>query len=189
MKKEITKEEVNEMDVDAFKGTIYLADDKKGAAKAIKMLKGETVLGFDTETRPSFRKGEKYDPSLMQLATKEVVVLFRLHSTGLPKGLVKILENPDIIKAGIAIGRDLEELRELRDFNPDGFVDLNDYAPEKGFKSVGVRRLAALVLGFRVSKRQQTSNWEADQLKPQQLEYAATDAWVCREIYEKIKNL
>jgi ribonuclease D len=189
MKKEITKEEVNDMDMDAFKGTIYVADDKKGAAKAIKMLKGETVLGFDTETRPSFRKGEKYDPSLMQLATEDVVVLFRLHSTGLPKGLVKILENPDVIKAGIAIDRDLEELQELREFNPAGFIDLNSFAPEKGFKSVGVRRLAALVLGFRVSKRQQTSNWEAEQLKPQQLEYAATDAWVCREIYEKIKVL
>ena len=189
MKKSITKEEVNGMDVDAYKGTIYLADDKKGASKAIQMLKGEKVLGFDTETRPSFRKGEKYDPSLMQLATSDAVVLFRLHNTGLPKGLVKILESPDITKVGIAIDRDLDELKELREFTPEGFVDLNTLAPEKGFTSVGVRRLAALVLGFRVSKRQQTSNWEAEQLKPQQLEYAATDAWVCREIYQKIINL
>lgn len=189
MKKSITKEEVNKMDIGAYTGTIYLADDPEGVKKAVKMLEGEEILGFDTETRPSFKKGEKYDPSLLQLATSEAVVLFRLHATKLPSSLIRILESEKITKVGIAISRDLEELKELEPFEPKGFVDLNTFAPKKGFESIGVRRLAAMVLGFRISKRQQTSNWEADKLKPAQLEYAATDAWASREIYLKLKDL
>lgn len=188
MKKSITKEEVNDLKIGAFKGTIYLAEDAEGADKALQILEGETVLGFDTETKPSFRKGESYTPSLLQLATANTAVLFRLHHTGIPPGLRKIFESDKIIKAGIALQRDVQELQEIAPFEPGGFIDLNTLAPEKGYENVGVRRLAAMVLGIRISKRQQTSNWEADKLKPAQMEYAATDAWVCREVYLRIQR-
>ena len=189
MKRAITKDEVNELEVGAYQGTIYVADDKKSANKAIALLQNESLLGFDTETRPSFKKGEQYTPSLLQLAAADFAVLFRIHKTGLPAGLLKIFHSEKIVKVGIAIGRDLKELKDITSFEENGFVDLNTMAPQKGFENIGVRRLAAMVLGIRISKRQQTSNWEADQLKPAQIEYAATDAWVCREIYLRIKNM
>ena len=189
MKRAITKDEVNNLKIGAYQGTIYVADDKKSAGKAIAMLQNEKLLGFDTETRPSFKKGEQYKPSLLQLSAEDFAVLFRLHKTGLPKGLLNIFESKEIVKVGIAIDRDLRELKEMAPFDENGFIDLNSLAPQKGFENVGVRRLAAMVLGIRISKRQQTSNWEAEQLKPAQIEYAATDAWVCREIYLKIKDM
>jgi ribonuclease D len=189
MKRAITKDEVNELEVGAYQGTIYVADDEKSAKEAIAMLQNESLLGFDTETRPSFKKGEQYTPSLLQFAASDFAVLFRIHETGLPDGLLRIFQSEKIIKIGIAIDRDLKELKDIASFEESGFIDLNTMAPQKGFENVGVRRLAAMVLGIRISKRQQTSNWEADQLKPAQIEYAATDAWVCREIYLKIKDL
>lgn len=189
MKQAITKDEVNELEVGAYQGTIFVADDKKSAEEAIGMLQNETLLGFDTETRPSFKKGEQYTPSLLQLAAADFAVLFRIHRTGLPEGLLRIFRSEKIVKVGIAIDRDLKELKDIASFEENGFVDLNTMAPQKGFENIGVRRLAAMVLGIRISKRQQTSNWEADQLKPAQIEYAATDAWVCREIYLRIKDM
>lgn len=189
MKRSITKEEVNQLDKDNFKGTIYVIDDIPGLRKGLKLLTNEKLIGFDTETRPSFTKGVKYDPSLIQIASKEVVLLIRIKNIKIPNALKKFLADPEITKVGIALDRDLKELQDVSYFEPAGFLDLNTYAPSKGFESIGVRKLAALVLGFRVSKRQQTSNWDADILKQAQLEYAATDAWVCREIYLKIKDL
>ncbi|MDZ7777232.1 MAG: 3'-5' exonuclease [Bacteroidales bacterium] len=189
MKKSITKEEVNNLDIGAFKGTIYVVEDEAGVDKAMELLNGESVLGFDTETKPSFKRGEQYTPSLLQLAGADFAVLFRLHATGLPDKLIALLESQKVLKVGIAIGRDLEELQEITPFEPGGFTDLNTLAPEKGYENVGVRRLSAMVLGIRISKRQQTSNWEAENLKPAQLEYAATDAWVCRQIFLKINSI
>lgn len=190
MKYEISKEEVNELHRGGFDGEIVVIEDPEAAAREAKqLLDQETLLGFDTETRPTFTKGEKGNqPALLQLARPGKVYLFRLNKTGLLDPLAEILANESIIKAGIAIGRDIEELQELKPFKPAGFVDLNSYAQQKGFESVGVRNLTAMLLGFRVSKRQQTSNWEAEELKPAQIRYAATDAWVCREIYMKLVN-
>ncbi|MCF8233020.1 MAG: 3'-5' exonuclease domain-containing protein 2 [Bacteroidales bacterium] len=190
MGREITKEEVNQLKRDGFNGEIVVVEEQKDAADICReVLIEEDLLGFDTETRPAFTKGEKHQPALIQIACAETVYLFRINKTGLIQPITDILGNEDIIKAGIAIGRDLEELQELRYFEPAGFVDLNKMATQKGFQSIGVRNLTAMLLGFRVSKRQQTSNWETEVLKPAQARYAATDAWVCREIYLKLMNL
>ncbi|MCF8308574.1 MAG: 3'-5' exonuclease domain-containing protein 2 [Bacteroidales bacterium] len=187
MKREIKKEEVNRLKKDGFNGEIVVVEEEKEAADIChQFLSKESLLGFDTETRPAFKKGEKYQAALIQIACAETVYLFRINKMGLTQPIADILGDENIIKAGIAIGRDLEELQELKDFEPAGFVDLNQLATEKGFQSIGVKNLTAMLLGFRVSKRQQTSNWEADVLKPAQARYAATDAWVCREIYLKL---
>ncbi len=190
MRTEITKDEVNELERGAFEGEIYVIEDEDAARQVCEeILKENTLLGFDTETRPAFKKGEQHDPSLIQLALTEKVYLFRINKINLIQPLIDILSDERIIKAGLALSRDLEELQALIDFEPAGFVDLNTFAAEKGFKSIGVRNLTAMLLGFRVSKRQQTSNWEAEELTKAQIKYAATDAWVCREIYLKLVNL
>lgn len=190
IKREITKEEVNELKSGSFEGKIVVVEEVQAAREICdEILREETLLGFDTETRPTFKKGEKkHEPALIQMARADMVYLFRINKTGLIQPLIEVLKEKKIIKAGLAISRDLEELQELSYFEPGGFVDLNQFAAEKGFKSIGVRRLTAMLLGFRVSKRQQTSNWEAEELTKAQIRYAATDAWVCRKIYLKLIN-
>ena len=141
------------------------------------------ILGFDTETRPSFKKGQRHKVSLLQLADDRSAWLFRLNMIGLPPELAAMLADPDIIKIGVAIHDDIKALRNLRPFEPGGFVDLQTVVADHGIKQLGLKKLSAIVLGFSISKSQQVSNWEAPALtEPQQL-YAATDAWVCRRIY------
>lgn len=189
MRKSITKEEVNQLERKSFEGNIVVVDDMAQLKEAMALLSNETIIGFDTETRPSFRKNVQYTPSLLQLSSDKHAILFRLKHIGLPKEVIALLENEDITKIGVAISRDLKELKEIQPFSEKNFVDLNTFAPKKGFQNIGVRKLSAMVLGFKVSKRQQTSNWEAKDLSNAQQIYAATDAWVSREIYLKIKGL
>ncbi len=189
MRKSITKEEVNLLENKSFEGNIMVVDREEQLQEAITLLSNETILGFDTETRPSFKKNVRYDTSLLQLSTHTHAFLFRLQHIGLPKEIIQLFENKNIKKIGVAISNDLKELKSIQPFRESNFIDLNTFAPKKGFKNIGVRKLSAMVLGFRVSKRQQTSNWEAETLSDAQMAYAATDAWVCREIYLKIKGI
>ena len=159
---------------------------KKSGAEADeaagKLLK-ETVLGFDTETRPAFRKGESYDPSLLQLANETDVYLFQIQQCGLTPSLIKILSSRDIIKAGVALERDVDELQALEPFEPDGFVELADPAKLAEIKNMGLRGLTAILFKFRISKKEQVSNWARKELSKSQQFYAATDAWLGRKIY------
>lgn len=166
-----------------YEGPIHLIRTAADAELAVEKLKAETLLGFDTETRPTFRVGEYYPPSLLQLATSSEVFLFQFKLTGLTSGLCDVLSNPNILKAGVSIKDDLKELRKLREFEPAGFVELATHARKAQIKNLGLRGLAALLLGFRISKREQTSNWGSNNLTESQLRYAATDAWLGREIY------
>ena len=154
----------------------------------IPLLSREKVLGFDTETKPSFRKGVKNKVSLIQLSTDNLACLFRINKLGFPDELADILANPEIIKTGVALHDDIRFLKKLKQFIPDGFIDLQDYVKGFGIESSGLKKLTAIVLGFRISKRQQVTDWEADELTDAQKIYAATDAWVCREIYMKLNN-
>jgi ribonuclease D len=188
MGKTISKEEIKELEPGKFEGKVIVADTEKIAVKALGKLNGTAVLGFDTETKPTFKKGVTHQVALIQLASDDLAVLIRIQKTGIFPELKALLEDEKIAKVGIATKQDLKELKESGDFEPKGFIDLNKEAPRYGYESVGVKNLSAMILGFRVSKRQQTSNWEAPQLTEAQIRYAATDAWVCREIYLRMKK-
>lgn len=179
----ITKEEINRLPMRQYEGPLHLIRTADDAERAAEKLKSETLLGFDTETRPTFRAGEYYPPSLLQLAAAGEVFLFQLRLTGLTPGLCAVLAAPEILKAGVSIRDDLKELRKLADFEPGGFVELATHAKKANVKNLGLRGLAALLLGFRISKREQTSNWARNDLSESQLRYAATDAWLGREIH------
>lgn len=144
------------------------------------------IIGFDTETKPSFKKGKTNSVALLQLATDELALIIRVAATGIPKSLVKVLQDKNILKVGAAIHDDIKSLQKIQPFNPHGFIDLQNFASEKGIESKSVRKLAAIVLNVRVSKSQQLSNWESETLTDAQLQYAAIDAWICSEIYKKM---
>jgi hypothetical protein len=149
-------------------------------------IKEHEVVGFDTETRPSFVRGQIHIVSLLQLAIPHKVFLIRLNHTGLAGEIMRFFENDAVIKAGVGIRDDIKILNKLGKFEPAGFTELSTMAREAGLEVESVKKLAALLLGFRISKGAQTSNWEAETLSEKQLMYAATDAWVCLEIYRKL---
>ena len=152
------------------------------------LLYREEVLGFDTETRPAFKKGRKNKLSLLQFSTEFHAFLFRTGSVGLPDQIIQLLEDEDIIKIGAAVHDDLIELKDLRKFRPAGFLDLQKYVEAFGIENKSVVKMAGIVLGFRISKSQQLSNWDADVLNDAQKQYASTDAWVCYRIYRELQN-
>lgn len=179
----ISKTEINQLPMRQYDGPIHLIKTVADAKEAAEQLSAETLLGFDTETRAAFRSGESYHPSLLQLAGSKDVFLFQIQLTGLISELREILSNPNILKAGVAIRDDVNELRNLEPFEPAGFVELADCAKKSKIKNLGLRGLGALLLGFRISKKEQVSNWAKPDLTRSQIAYAATDAWVGREIY------
>ena len=182
-KKHITKAEINELPMKSYDGPVHLFNTPDEADAAAEKLLSETLLGFDTETRPAFRKGESYDPSLLQLATETDVYLFQIQQCGLTPNIIKVLASPDIIKAGVAIDRDISELQAMTDFEADGFVELANPAKDAEIKNLGLRGLTAILFDFRISKKEQVSNWARKELTPSQQTYAATDAWLGRLIY------
>jgi ribonuclease D len=182
-KNHITKAEINELPMRQYEGPIHLCRTAGEAEAAAQKLLKETLLGFDTETRPAFRKGESYDPSVLQLATENEVYLFQIQQCGITPTLLQVLASPKIIKAGVAIDRDLSELRQMAHFEPAGFVELAHYAKEAKIKNLGLRGLTAILFGFRISKKEQVSNWARRDLTEAQQTYAATDAWLGRLIY------
>lgn len=184
----ITVEELKEYELSWFKGEIVIIDDLKKFMEVFPRLKNSTILGFDTETRPSFKKGGKNKVSLIQLSNRDLACLIRINKTGIPRELSELLANPEVIKVGVAIHDDIKFLSKVKKFSPAGFVDLQSYVRNYGIQSSGLKKLAAIVLGFRISKRQQVTDWEAVELTEAQQVYAATDAWVCYEIYDKLLN-
>ena len=182
----ISKEEINTLPLAAFEGDVQLVTESKKVSRAISELSEHEVVGFDTETRPSFHKGQRYDVSLLQLALPKKVFLFRLNHTGFTNEMVSFLENEEILKAGIGLRDDIKALQKLQRFQADGFVELSTIAKSKGLQVESVKKLAGLILGFRISKSAQTSNWEAIDYTDKQISYAATDAWVCLRLYNSL---
>jgi ribonuclease D len=169
-------------------GPMSVVRTRDDLALAMRKLTGHTLLGFDTETRPTFKKGEIYPPSLLQLASDDEVFIFQLKHLGLAKPLHDILADPAILKVGVSLDYDIRELKKLSRFEAAGFTDLANLAKKAGIKNYGLTGLAAVFLGFRISKKTKTSNWSKDVLTPQQIQYAATDAWVGRRIYLAIEQ-
>ncbi len=182
----IPKEKIRTLPLLKFDGKIHLIENQDDLHKALHLLNKESILGFDTETKPTFRKGEYNHTALIQLSTMDDAYLIRINDLGIPKALITFLENSEITKVGISIRDDLKELNEIEELRLKGFVDLNDVAKDFGITQIGMRSLAGIFLESRVSKSQQTSNWEAKELSPGQLTYAATDAWVCIKIYNML---
>jgi len=189
MNKCISKEELNELPIQGFEGNTVVIEYACDVQKIIPVLKNQSTLGFDTETRPTFKKGRKNTVALLQLSTPDTAFVIRLNKMGLPNEIIDILADPNILKAGVAIKDDIIGLRELSDFKPGGFVELQEKVKEFKIENFGLKKLSGLLLGFRISKAQQTSNWEAEELTPAQIKYAATDAWVSLEIYNRLMEI
>ena len=169
--------------IQSFRGPVDVIDTDEAVPEAIANLEKETLLGFDTETKPVFKPGISHPPALVQLAGEHRAYIFQLQKLTHLDALVRIFTNPRIIKAGIALADDLKKLQEVRAFTAAGFSEVGDLARKLGITQTGLRSLAGLILGYRVSKREQRSNWARPQLTPSQITYAATDAWVSRELY------
>ena len=187
-KENLTVEELAGHEVSWFKGEIVLIDNLKTFYEVFPRLLGSDLLGFDTETRPTFKKGKRNTVSLIQLSTEFLACLIRINKIGIPDELAALLSDPRVIKAGVAVHDDIKFLKNVKKFNPEGFVDLQNVVKEFGIQSAGLKKLSAIVLGFRISKRQQVTDWEAEKLSEAQMIYAATDAWVCYQIYRKLRN-
>ena len=186
----ILPEEIEKMPLGSFPGKITVID-KNGIdfVRAIAYLGTQKIIGFDTETRPVFSPGQRHNHvALLQLSGAEKAFLFRVGSMGMRKLLCAILSNPRILKVGAAVHDDVRGLQYYRQFEERGFVDLQKIAYEWGIRDKSVKKLAANILGVRISKSQQLSNWEADELSAAQQMYAATDAWVCREMYLRLEQ-
>lgn len=171
-----------------FRGEIRIVEHERDIAPACKYLMQQAVVGFDTETRPSFRAGVMYRVSLLQLSSAERCYLFRLNKIPLAKPILQLLESRQVLKIGADVAGDLRSLRQIRHFRDGGFVDLQTIAPDWGIEEKSLRKLSAIVLGKRVSKAQRLSNWEATTLTDKQRLYAATDAWVCTRIYDRLQH-
>ena len=169
--------------IQSFRGPVEVIDTDEAVAAAIEALEQESVLGFDTETKPVFKPGISYPPALVQLAGEHRAYIFQLQKLKHLDGLLRIFTNPRIVKAGIALADDLKKLQEVRAFTAAGFTEVGDLARKLGITQTGLRSLAGLILGYRVSKREQRSNWARTQLTPSQIAYAATDACVTRALY------
>jgi len=185
----MARQEINSLPIRRYNGPIQLIRDPAELTAIHLELGQEQLLGFDTETQPNFQKGANQPPSLLQLAGEATVWLFQLTSLGLPEELRAILADPAIIKTGVAVDFDLQQLQRLGRFQPEGFAELATVAKAAGLKNHGLRGLTAVMLGYRIAKGAQRSNWGADTLSEKQLRYAATDAWAGREIYLRFQEM
>lgn len=182
----ITNEQTAELPSAQFDGKIIIVTRDEQISAVCRDLAKQKVIGFDTETRPSFKAGVTNRVALLQLSTHNRCYLIRLCRMKLHNALLRILSSPDIVKIGADVAGDLRALHILRNFNERGFIDLQHIAGDWGVEEKSLRKMSAIVLGKRVSKAQRLSNWEASTLTPQQQMYAATDAWICIQIYEKL---
>lgn len=187
-KSSILPEEIEKLELASFAGDINVIDTAgKAFDNAVEYLAKQRILGFDTESRPCFSPNQPhYGVALLQLSGPDRAFLFRVKLCGMDRRLCDILANRNIIKVGAAVHDDVRGLKKYANFQERGFVDLQKIVWEYGIKDKSVKKMAAIILGLKVSKTQQLSNWEADYLSDQQLMYAATDAWVCLEMYKKL---
>lgn len=187
--RDISKEDILKLPIRRYQGEVFLVATPEALALAMTDIRQESVVGFDTETRPAFTKGEHHLPCLAQIATARAVYLFQLQRLDCAEALAELIAAPSIRKAGVALAHDLRELALLYPLAPAAVFDAGLVARRHGIKQTGLRNLAGLFLGFRIAKGQRTSNWAAPDLSAAQIGYAATDAWVSRELYLHLMHL
>ena len=185
----LTSEEINAMPLRHYEGEVEVVRTPEAWAAAETDMRQDGILGFDTETRPTFRKGKLNAPSLIQIATASKVYLIQLGALPFDAACARLLAAPEIIKTGVGIGDDMRALARLYPFTPAGLVDLGQVARAQRLPSQGLRTLAASLFGWRISKGPQCSNWSLADLSQRQIEYAATDAWIGRCIYLRLREL
>jgi ribonuclease D len=181
--KRLDKETINQFPLIRFHGSVKVAENAKAFQRYASKLRKQRVLGFDIECKPNFKRGPNNPPALLQLATSDQAFLFRLFPVMKLGPLVEILENPEIIKTGVAVKDDLQNLNKIEELKPAGFEDLAQLAQSLKIEQTGLRNLTAIFFKQRLSKSAQLSNWQKRPLTPSQINYAATDAWISRELY------
>lgn len=184
----ISKEQLSLLPAAQFHGEIRLVEDEKGIEEAVSILRKEKVVGFDTETRPSFRKGQINSVALIQISTHSVCFLFRINHTGLTQNIVDFLEDPEIEKIGLSIHDDFHNLNKITEINPQGFIELQNYVKSVRIADNSLSRIYGIIFGERISKGQRLTNWEAEHLTPSQQMYAALDAMACLQIYDFVND-
>jgi ribonuclease D len=187
--RQITRDEMNALPIRRYEGDVHLVESAQQLEHAAADILQAAAVGFDTETRPAFRKGESHLPSLAQVATARAVYLFPLQRLDCSAVLAELLGAPHIVNAGVALADDLRQLQQLFEFAPAAALDLGHVARRHGLKQTGLRNLTGIFLGTRIPKGTKTTNWAAPRLTPQQVTYAATDAWACRELYLRFAAL
>ena len=185
----ISREKMLDLPIGRYEGEVCLVTTAQDLARARADLAQERVVGFDTETRPAFRKGESYPPCLFQAASARAVYLFQLRRMEFFPLLAEILAEPRIVKAGVAVADDLRTLKHVFHFEDSNVIDLGIVGRRAGLDQTGLRNLAGMFMGIRITKGVKTSNWAAPHLTAQQITYAATDAWACRELYLRFEKL
>ncbi|WP_108821516.1 3'-5' exonuclease [Dysgonomonas sp. Marseille-P4361] len=183
----ISKEELAVLPQEVFPGRIIVIQSESEAEKAVSYLEQFKEIGFDTETRPAFRKGVSNQIALMQLSTEDTCFLFRLNHIGLPNCLANILINPGIKKIGLSLKDDFSAIHKRQALVPLSFIDLQPFVKQYGIEDNGLQRIYGILFGKRISKGQRLSNWEADTLSEAQKMYAAIDAWACLKIFNELK--
>ena len=186
--KSITKEDLNKLPVRSFDGNIHVIDTKEKVIEAVAFLQTQKVIGFDTETKPVFKKGVTNGVAILQLSSADDAFIFKLKKTNLPNSITSILASKEIFKVGVAIRDDIIALRKVNNFEPDSFIELQKYVEKFEIENFSLQKLAAIVLGFKISKSKRLSNWEARVLNQAQLKYAATDAWASLRVYEELSK-
>ena len=187
--KRISREEMNQLPIWRYEGSVYVVARHPDLQHAMRDILQESVVGFDTEARPAFSPGESYPPSLVQFATASAVYLLQVQQQDLLGAMAEVLSSEKIIKVGVSVTDDIRNLKKLFEFDERSVVDLGKVAKRHGLKQTGVRNLAGIFLGARIPKGAKTTNWAVRRLTPQQIAYAATDAWACRELYLRFKEL
>lgn len=186
MGKSITKEEIAAFEMEEFPGKIVVIENVDLANEAVSYLSQFKIIGFDTETKPAFKKGSFHKVALIQLTTDEACFLFRLNTIGFPKSLIGLLSDSKILKIGLSLKDDFNSMSRRMKFDPKGFIDLQQIVNKHDIEDISLQKIYALLFYKKISKSQRLSNWEADILTEAQQKYAALDAWACLKIYEKL---
>ena len=189
IKEAFDKKEICALPVASFEGRIIVVQSETESDKAVSYLLSQQILGIDTETRPSFRKGQTHQVALLQVSTVDTCFLFRLNMIGITESIKRLLEDCSVIKVGLSLKDDMHQLSKRADFTPGMFIELQNEVKKMGIKDMSLQKIYANLFSKRISKGQQLSNWEADTLTPQQKAYAATDAWACIMIYNELNEL